>query len=81
MAVQSEGGGVYNRIMFENVGEIEAAVRKLTPERLAEFRAWFATFDAELWDKQFERDAKAGRLDKFADEALSDLREGRCKDL
>ena len=35
------------------VEEIERAVRKLSPEELAAFRAWFAEFDAEVWDRQF----------------------------
>jgi len=48
---------------------------------LAEFRAWFAEYDAELWDFQIERDVAAGRLDRLAEEALEDLREGRCKEL
>jgi hypothetical protein len=61
--------------------EIERAVAQLPPEELARFRAWFAEFDAAAWDRQFEQDAAAGRLDALADEALSDLREGRCTDL
>ena len=36
---------------------------------------------AENWDKQFEKDVQAGRLDSLASEALEDLREGRCTDL
>jgi hypothetical protein len=61
--------------------EIEHAVRSLSPEELAAFRAWFTSFDADAWDKQFEQDAKSGRLDQLAEEALRDLREGRCTDL
>lgn len=53
----------------------------LSPQELAAFRAWFAEYDAKLWDDQFERDVAAGRLDALAAEALEDLREGRCTDL
>ena len=35
----------------------------------------------EAWCEQFEEDVKAGRLDRLFDEALEDLRAGRCKDL
>ena len=35
----------------------------------------------ETWCEQFEEDVKAGRLDRLFDEALEDLRAGRCKDL
>ena len=66
---------------MSTVKEIENAVRSLSPGELAAFRAWFVSFDADAWDLQFEQDAKSGRLDQFADEALRDLREGRCTDL
>jgi hypothetical protein len=63
------------------VQEIEQAIRRLSPEELAAFRAWFAAFDADVWDRQFEEDVTAGRLDALADEALRDLHEGRCTEL
>mgnify|MGYP005838191675 FL=1 len=63
------------------VQDIKEAVRQLSPEDLAAFRAWFAEFDAGVWDQEFEEDVAAGRLDRLADEALRELREGRCTDL
>ena len=63
------------------VSEIEVAVAKLSREDLSTFRDWFQEFDAEAWDKQFEADVAVGRLDALAEEALRDLREGRCTDL
>jgi len=66
---------------MSTVEEIKEAVCQLPPEDLAAFRAWFAEFDAELWDRQFEEDVAAGRMDQLAEEALRDLREGRCTDL
>lgn len=66
---------------MSTVQEIEAAVSKLSQQELVDFRAWFADFDAEAWDKQFEADVQAGRLDALADEALADLRAGRCTEL
>lgn len=64
-----------------HVDEIKEAVRQLSPEDLAAFRTWFVEFDASVWDRQFEEDVAAGRLDQLAEEALKDLREGRCTDL
>ncbi|MCM0592244.2 MAG: hypothetical protein ACSI46_15290 [Gloeotrichia echinulata DVL01] len=61
--------------------EIERAVSQLSPEELAAFRAWFAEFDAEVWDKKFQADVVALRLNSLAEKALRDLREGRCTDL
>jgi hypothetical protein len=66
---------------MSTVTEIERAVRGLSPDELAAFRAWFAEYDADAWDRQIEADAAAGRLDALADEALADLRAGRCTDL
>ncbi len=66
---------------MSTVQEIETAVRSLSRQELSAFRAWFSEFDAAAWDKQFEEDVTAGHLDSLADEALRDLREGRCRDL
>jgi len=66
---------------MSSVKEIESAVARLSRQELAIFRSWFADFDAEAWDRQFETDAAAGRLDAPGDEALRDLDEGRCRDL
>jgi len=65
---------------MSTIEQIEDAVRRLSPAELAEFRNWFAEFDAALWDRQIEQDVAAGRLDSLAEEALRDLREGRSTD-
>jgi hypothetical protein len=61
--------------------DIEKAVEQLAPRELARFRAWFETFDAERFDEEIERDAKAGKLDALADEAIAAHRAGRSRDL
>jgi hypothetical protein len=66
---------------MSNLQEIEHAVSQLSAEELANFRVWFAEFDATAWDQQFEEDVAAGRLDDLAQKALKHLREGRCTDL
>ena len=63
------------------VREIENAVAHLPDTELDEFRAWFAQFDAEAWDREFEEDARSGKLDYPADQALDDLAQGRCSEL
>ena len=65
---------------MSSVNEIEEAVLRLTPAELDAFRAWFAEFDAAAWDRQMEDDVAAGRLNALADEAIEDLRAGRCTD-
>jgi len=65
---------------MSTVEELEAAVRQLSPEQRAAFRAWFAEFDADEWDRQLDADVAAGRLNWLVAEALSDRRAGRCTD-
>ncbi|MEZ4524595.1 MAG: hypothetical protein R2941_01565 [Desulfobacterales bacterium] len=58
--------------------EVKSAVVKMSREELSMFRMWFEEFDADAWDRQFEEDVLAGRLDDLAAEAIRDLEEGRC---
>jgi hypothetical protein len=61
--------------------EIEKAIEQLSPNELALFRAWFERFEADHFDQALERDADAGKLDAFAEEAMADYRAGRTRDL
>jgi len=62
-----------------NVERIEQDVRALSPEELAQFRAWFLEYDWAEWDRQLERDVQAGKLDHLADKALRDHEAGKTK--
>lgn len=64
-----------------NIETLEAAVSQLPPRDLAEFRRWFAEFDAAAWDRQIEADAASGKLDALAAEALSDYESGQAREL
>jgi hypothetical protein len=64
-----------------NVQSIEREVEKLTPAELAAFRAWFLEHDWQVWDRQIEKDAAEGRLDRFAAEALAEFERGETTDL
>ena len=64
-----------------NMKSIENAVAALPPAELAEFRQWFAEFDAAAWDRQIERDAASGALDALASEALADHRSDLSREL
>jgi hypothetical protein len=61
--------------------ELESRIRRLSPEDLAKFRAWFAEFDAALWDRQIELDAKRNKLDRLAKEALAEYEARKAKKL
>jgi hypothetical protein len=64
-----------------SVEEIEKAVAELPPDKLALFRTWFEEFEAARFDERIERDAKAGRLDRLAEQALADFRAARTREL
>jgi len=63
------------------VEDLEKAIAKLPPDQFAEFRAWFEEFDAARFDQKIERDAKSGKLDALADQAIDDVRKGRAREL
>ena len=66
---------------MEKVEAIGHEIEALSEEELEEFRRWFAAFDADAWDRQMEADARAGRLDFLAEEALEDMRTGKVTEL
>ena len=63
------------------IQEIENAVSQLPKSDLDKFRLWFDEFDSKAWDGQFTKDVHSGRLDSFADQALQNLKKGRCSPL
>ena len=58
---------------------VEHEVKKLDRASLAAFRNWFQKYDAAAWDDQLERDVRAGKLVKFAREALKAHLAGKTK--
>jgi len=63
---------------MSTVEDIERAVSRLTPDELARFRAWFETCEAYRFDKKIESDARAGKLDQLAEEALATSVKNGC---
>lgn len=55
---------------MSKVESLEEQIQRLSAEELAEFRRWFAEFDAHLFDRQLETDVKAGKLEALAEKAL-----------
>jgi hypothetical protein len=66
---------------MSEVEKLAERIEKLSPEELKKFRAWFAEFDARLWDAQIEADAKAGKLDALAAKALAEYKAGKTRAL
>jgi hypothetical protein len=62
-------------IGFMGLQEIEKAIEQLPPQDFKTLLSWLDEVRADLWDKQIEADAKAGKLDKLAKQALRDFSE------
>jgi len=61
------------------VQELEKAIARLSPEEMAELRAWFWERDQEEWDRRIARDSEAGKLDKPIARAKRDYAAGSCE--
>jgi hypothetical protein len=63
------------------VKENERATSTPVGKEKAKLRSQAALMGAMRFDERIERDARYGRLDALADEAVADFIAGRCRDL
>jgi len=63
------------------VQELEKAIAKLSPEELAELRAWFYESGMDEWDRQIARDSESGKLDQPIERAKRDYAGGNGREL
>jgi len=66
---------------FNTPQEIQRAITNLPPQELAAFRNWFVEYDLKTWDSDIEKDATAGRLDRFVAEAAEFYKGGKVTPL
>lgn len=66
---------------MDKIEAIEKQIESLSPDELAVFRQWFHEFDALVWDRRIENDARTGKLDALADEAIQAHKSGKCTEL
>ncbi len=66
---------------MNRVEQIENQIQQLSHNELRTLRRWFAEYDAEVWDQQFERDVESGKLDELAKRALRDHEAGESSKL
>jgi len=64
-----------------NVDRLEQEIQQLNRAELAAFREWFVEYDSEEWDRQIEDDARAGKLESLASEALAAHEAGKTKEI
>ena len=62
---------------MKTVEEIQAAIQNLPREDFFHLHEWMHVRFNDEWDKQFEEDVLAGRLDRAANEALAAHRAGK----
>lgn len=63
------------------VQTLEEEIGKLSPVELAELREWFAEREADAWDREIERDAASGKLDKLFEKSVADHRAGKSLEI
>ena len=73
--------GFHYILLMTTVEDIESAIAKLSAPELDRLRDWFEAFQAARFDAKIERDAKAGKLDRLAEQALAEHRNGRSREL
>ena len=64
-----------------SVLEIEAAISELPSSDVVTLAEWLAEYQEQLWDRQIEADAKAGRLDHLVDQAKRHIQQGKTRPL
>lgn len=59
------------------IEQLELQVKQLAPPDIAKFREWFHEYEWQTWDRQIEKDSKAGKLTELAAKARADHEAGR----
>ena len=64
-----------------SIAEIKQAILELPEAEYTELRRWLMEQDWEQWEREFDEDVMAGRLDALASEALDAAARGELQDL
>jgi hypothetical protein len=63
------------------VQALEREIETLSPEELVELRVWLEEREAEAWDREIERDAASGKLDKLFEQSVADHHAGKSREI
>ena len=66
---------------MKTVTEIKQAILDLPEAEYTELCRWLLDQDWERWEREFDEDVRAGKLDALAAEALEAKAKGELKDL
>lgn len=61
--------------------QIEAAILTLPSDEFRRLRQWFFDLDYQRWDQQLEQDIADGKLEALAEEAITEFKAGRCREI
>ena len=61
------------------VTELQQAIMSLSDAEYADLVRWLRDQDWERWEREFDEDVRAGKLDFLADEALEAKARGELK--
>jgi len=63
----------FGRDNHDEVQALEEEIERLSPEELAELRVWLVEREADEWDREIERDAASGKLDKLFEKSVQTI--------
>jgi hypothetical protein len=66
---------------MSKVDELKSEIKSLPEDDFIELRQWFSEMDWKNWDDQINLDSKSGKLDFLINEANSQKKNDRLKDL
>jgi hypothetical protein len=66
---------------MSRVEQLEKQIAELSLSEFRVLREWFARYDADIWDRQIEADAKSGKLTTLVERALGEHESGRSTEL
>ena len=63
------------------VSELQKVILSLSEAEYADLRGWLLDEDWERWEREFDEDVRAGKLNALASEALEAKARGEFRDL
>jgi len=69
------------KLAMSNLEQTKAAILSLPSNEFEKLKQWFFDLDYERWDKQLEQDIAEGKLEAFAQEAISEFEAGHCREI
>ena len=63
------------------VSELQQAILDLSEADYSELRRWLLDQEWERWEREFDEDVRAGKLDDLVSQALEAKARGNLKDL